>query len=119
MEAMTKQILTDLDDDGNISIFAKGSQFLFTCSEGHWWTVSASSVGRHEPEVRGNTGGSGRTTVSGGGEFDEGAPGGFDEGGSIYSEDRYSSESSAALRAIKDEFGDAPLRAMNIELTDE
>lgn len=37
--------MTDLDDDGSISVFAKGSQLLFTCSEGHWWTVEASSVG--------------------------------------------------------------------------
>jgi hypothetical protein len=42
---MTDRVLTDLDDEGEITIFAKDSLFLFTCSKGHRWTVQAGSSG--------------------------------------------------------------------------
>lgn len=33
------------DDDGDLSVFASGSEVLFVCTQGHWWIVQATSSG--------------------------------------------------------------------------
>ena len=38
-------ILKHTDDDGDLSVFASGTEVLFVCSKGHWWIVDASSTG--------------------------------------------------------------------------
>jgi hypothetical protein len=107
----------DLDDDGEISIFAKGSQFLFTCSKGHWWTVTASSVGRPEPELGRSIG----AAKGSGGGLDSSEP--DSETGErvaasdtdLGEESENSYDYSASLRALAAEYGPAPLRAMNMD----
>lgn len=42
---MATSVLRHTDDDGVLSVFASGSDVLFVCSKGHWWTVEATATG--------------------------------------------------------------------------
>ena len=86
--------LRDLADDGTISMFAKGGTLLFVCSEGHWWTVEAGTVG----------------SVEGG------ANGGGSHEAAQTDKLGMRSDSSEELSVLIREFGYAPLRAIRSEL---
>lgn len=38
-----------IDDGGTITAFIAGTDILFACSAGHWWTVKADSSGTTPP----------------------------------------------------------------------
>ena len=43
-----------IDDGGNITVFVAGTDILFACSAGHWWTVKADSSGTTTPTIETN-----------------------------------------------------------------
>lgn len=43
-------VMKHLEDDGDLSIFAKADEILFACKKGHWWLVKA---GQYQTESGG------------------------------------------------------------------
>lgn len=49
---MSSQSFAHQDDGGTVSLFSVGTQMLFACTKGHWWILTADSIGSNAEDSK-------------------------------------------------------------------